>query len=134
MLFRSALTEYSTLMDFEEKYGGHIKEQVYERMVEDRYDDFFDWRSGKDMGILKSLDEFDNQLQYSSIVYSKGAMFIRELRREMGDKAFMKALREYFDTYKFKNASTKNFYDILQKNTNKDLKREFSKWLNIEIE
>ncbi|HZX21559.1 MAG TPA: M1 family metallopeptidase, partial [Clostridia bacterium] len=121
-----ALTEYSTLMYFEEKYGGHIKEQVYERMVEDRYEDFLGWRSGRDGGILRSLDEFDDQMQYSSIVYGKGAMFIRELRRKMGDKAFMSALREYFNTYKFKNAKTENFYDILQKNTNKDLKREFS--------
>jgi hypothetical protein len=45
-----ALTEYSTLMYFEEKYGGHIKEQVYERMVEDRYEDFLGWRLGRGIG------------------------------------------------------------------------------------
>jgi hypothetical protein len=129
-----ALTEYSTLMYFEEKYGGHIKEQVYERMVEDRYEDFLGWRLGRGGGILKGLDEFDDQMQYSSIVYGKGAMFIRELRRKMGDEAFMKAIREYFDTYKFKNAKTEDFCRILQKNTNKDLKRDFSKWLDVKIE
>lgn len=129
-----ALSEYSTLMYFEEKYGGHIKEQVYEKMVKAQYEDFLGIRFSRDGGILKSLDEFDDQLQYSSIVYGKGAMFIKELRREMGDEAFMKALREYFNTYKFKNASTKDFYNILQKNTDEDLKKEFSKWLNFEIE
>jgi len=129
-----ALTEYSTLMYFEEKYGGHIEEQVYEKMIKAQYEDFLGRRSGGDGGILKSLDEFDDQLQYSSIVYGKGAMFIRELRREMGDEAFIKALREYFDMYKFKNASTENFYNTLQKNTDKDLKKEFSKWLNLKIE
>ena len=116
------------------KIWGHIEEQVYEKMIKGQYEDFLGRRSGRDGGILKSLDEFDDQLQYSSIVYGKGAMFIRELRREMGDEAFIKALREYFDTYKFKNASTENFYNILQKNTDKDLKKEFSRWLNFKIE
>lgn len=129
-----ALTEYSTLMYFEEKYGGHIKEQVYEKMIKAQYEDFSHKSSNKDERILKSLNEFDNSFQYSSIVYSKGAMFIKELRREMGDEAFIKALREYFDTYKFKNATTEDFYNILQKNTDKDLKKEFSKWLNIKME
>ncbi|MFW5648822.1 MAG: M1 family metallopeptidase [Candidatus Alkaliphilus sp. MAG34] len=129
-----ALTEFSTLMYFEEKYGGHIKEQVYERMIEDQYEDILGWRFRKKGGILKGLDEFDDQRQYSSIVYGKGAMFMRLLRREMGDEAFIKALREYFDTYKFKNASTKDFYNILQKNTERDLKKEFSRWLGLEIE
>lgn len=129
-----ALSEYSTLMYFEEKYGGHIKEQVYEKMIEAQYEDFLGRRPSKDESILRGLDAFDDQLQYSSIVYGKGAMFIRELRREMGDEDFMKALREYFDTYKFKNAETKDFYNIFQKNTNKDLKKEFSRWLNFKIE
>ncbi len=129
-----ALTEYSTLLYFEKKYGGHIKEQVYEKMVEDQYDDFVGNRPKKDESILRSLKEFDNQLEYSSIVYSKGAIFIKELRREMGDDAFFKALKEYFVTYKFKNARTEDFYNILQKNTDKDLKKEFSRWLNFNIE
>ena len=129
-----ALSEFSALMYFEEKYGGHIKEQVYEKMIKEQYEDFLGIRLSRDDGILKELDEFDDQLQYSSIVYGKGAMFIRELRREMGDENFIKALREYFNTYKFRNASTKDFYNVLQKNTNKDLKKEFSRWLNFEIE
>lgn len=129
-----ALTEYSTLLYFEDKYGGHIKEQVYEKMVEDQYDYFVHKGSSKDKNILASLDEFDDPLQYSGIVYSKGAMFIKELRREMGDEAFIRALREYFETYKFKNASTQDFYNILQKNTTKDLSKEFHRWLNFKIE
>lgn len=129
-----ALTEFSTLMYFEEKYGGHIKEQVYERMIEEQYEDILGWKFRKEGGILKGLDEFDDRQQYSSIVYGKGAMFMRVLRREMGDEAFIKALREYFDTYKFKNVSTKDFYNILQKNTERDLKKEFSRWLGLKIE
>lgn len=130
-----ALTEHATLMYFEEKYGAHIEEEIYEKMIKAQYKDFVKHGYNKDdKGILRSLKEFDSSIEYSSIVYSKGAMFIKELRQEMGDEAFLKALREYFDTYKFKNATTKDFYNIMQKNTNKDLKNEFSKWLNKNME
>jgi len=124
-----ALTEYATLMYFEEKYGDKIEKEVYEQMIKAQYENFA-VGSSKEEGILRSLKEFDSALEYSSIVYSKGAMFIKELRDQMGDEAFIKALREYFETYKFKNATTEDFYSIIQKNTNKDLKDEFSKWLN----
>ncbi len=125
-----ALTEYSTLLYFEEKYGGHIKEQVYEKMIKAEFDDFTRKTSDENKSILKGLNEFDSSWEYSSIIYSKGAMFIRELRREMGNEAFIKALREYFGRYKFKNARTEDFFNIFQKNTDKDLKKELDKWLN----
>lgn len=125
-----ALTEYSTLMYFEEKYGDKIEKEVYEKMIEAQYKSFVGKESNKEESILRSLNQFNNSLEYSSIVYSKGAMFIKELRDQMGDEAFIKALREYFETYKFKNATTEDFYNIIQKNTDEDLKAEFSKWLN----
>jgi len=129
-----ALTEYSTLMYFEEKYGDRIEKEVYEKMIKAQYEDFIKSESNKQESILRSLKEFDSSLEYSSIVYSKGAMFIKELRDQMGDDDFIKALREYFETYKFKNATTEDFYNIVQKNTDKDIKDEFSKWLNFNME
>jgi len=107
---------------------------VYEKMIKAQYEDFIKSESNKQESILRSLKEFDSSLEYSSIVYSKGAMFIKELRDQMGDDDFIKALREYFETYKFKNATTEDFYNIVQKNTDKDIKDEFSKWLNFNME
>lgn len=125
-----ALTEYSTLMYFEKKYGHHIKEQIFEKMIEAQYKKYIDFEMDKGEGILRSLKEFNSSWQYSSIVYSKGAMFVSELRDEMGDANFIKALREYFETFKFKNASTESFYKICQDNSKKDLKPLFNLWLN----
>lgn len=125
-----ALTEYSTLMYFEKKYGPHIKEQVFEKMIKAQYENYANFETDKGEGILRSLREFDSSWQYSSIVYSKGAMFIHELREEMGEDAFLKALREYFEGFKFKNATTEDFYSICQSNSSKDLKNLFNQWLN----
>ncbi|WP_236905072.1 M1 family metallopeptidase [Clostridium formicaceticum] len=124
-----ALTEYTTLMYFEQKYGHHIKDQIFEKMIKAQYENYIDFESDKGEGILRSLKEFDSSWQYSSIVYSKGAMFIKELRDHMGDEAFFKALREYFETFKFKNATTEGFYTICKKNTQKDLSDLFNQWL-----
>lgn len=128
-----ALTEYSTLMYFEKKYGPHIKEQIFEKMIKAQYENYVKFETDKGEGILRSLREFDSSWQYSSIVYSKGAMFIHELREEMGEEAFLRALREYFEAFKFKNASTEDFYNICQKNSRKDLNYLFNQWLNAKL-
>lgn len=125
-----ALTEYSTLMYFEKKYGDHIKDEIYERMVKDSYEEFSKNNPKNNERILRSLKDFDNSVEYSNIVYSKGAMFIKELKDEMGEENFMKGLREYFEVYKFKNTRTEDFYNLMQSNTSKDLEEEFYKWLN----
>ena len=129
-----ALTEYATLMYFEEKYGDLIKEAVYEQMIKGQYEEFAKRYPNKGESILRSLKDFESSSEYSSIVYSKGAMFIGELREQMGDENFIKALREYYETYKFKNATTEDFYNIIQNNTDVKLKNEFSKWLQDNIE
>ncbi|ABR50828.1 Peptidase M1, membrane alanine aminopeptidase-like protein [Alkaliphilus metalliredigens QYMF] len=129
-----ALTEYSTLMYFEEKYGPHIKEQIFEKMIKAQYHNFTDFEPDKGEGILRSLKEFDSSWEYSSIVYSKGAMFVEELREHMGDEAFMTSMREYFLDYQFKNATTEDFFVVCQRNTSIDLRPLFTQWLEKQME
>ncbi|NLP36020.1 MAG: M1 family metallopeptidase, partial [Clostridiales bacterium] len=107
-----------------------IKGQIFDKMIKGQYENYIDLESDKGEGILRSLKEFDNSWQYSSIVYNKGAMFVHELREEMGEESFLNTLREYFEAYKYKNATTEDFLAICQKNTKKDLTPLFSQWLN----
>ncbi len=129
-----ALTEYSTLLYFEEKYGSHIKEQIFEKMIKAQYENFLALKTDKGEGILRSLKDFDDSLEYSSIVYSRGALFVEALRSEMGDKNFYRALREYYQRYQFQNVTTMDFYNIFEKNTDKKLKPLFQEWLKVNIE
>lgn len=129
-----ALTEYATLMYFEEKYGHHIKEQIFEKMIKAQYNNYIDFEPDKGEGILRSLREFNNSEEYSSIVYSKGAIFLSELRKEMGDEAFISALREYYRRFMFKNATTRDFYEVCSGMTEKELKPIFYEWLKIDFE
>ncbi|MCX7797771.1 MAG: M1 family metallopeptidase [Melioribacter sp.] len=66
---------------------------------------------------------------FSNLVYNKGAWVLHMLRREVGDSNFFKILRTYFQTYKYKNASTEDFQNVCEKVSNKNLDFFFDQWV-----
>jgi len=109
---------------------------------------YYEFTSGK--GALQSTmisnyrDNFPGSLSspgsflFSSTVYNKGAWALHMLRNETGDTVFFKILREYFEKYKYQNASTEDFQEICELISGKDLDKFFDQWINgegeIEIE
>jgi aminopeptidase N len=71
----------------------------------------------------------DPDLLFSRIVYNKGAWVLHMLRRELGDEKFFEILRTYYDTFKYKNASTKDFVEIAESKSNKNLSKFFDQWI-----
>lgn len=61
--------------------------------------------------------------------YEKGGWFLHMLRVKLGDKIFFKSIRTYYATYKFKNASTRDFQRIVEKVSGKSLTLFFNQWL-----
>ncbi|MHC1737304.1 MAG: M1 family metallopeptidase [Ignavibacteriaceae bacterium] len=66
---------------------------------------------------------------FSKTVYDKGAWVLHMLRGEVGDNAFFAILRKYFETYKYKNASTEDFKSVAEKVSGKDLTKFFDQWV-----
>ena len=66
---------------------------------------------------------------FSSVVYDKGAWVLHMLRRELGDKDFFNTLHNYFEKYKYKNASTDDFKKISEETSGKDLDQFFRQWV-----
>jgi hypothetical protein len=58
---------------------------------------------------------------YVQAVYEKGATFLEELRRAMGDEAFFRAMREIVDTYRFGIATTDGVLAIFEANAGQQL-------------
>uniref|UniRef100_A0AAF5DI52 Uncharacterized protein n=1 Tax=Strongyloides stercoralis TaxID=6248 RepID=A0AAF5DI52_STRER len=52
---------------------------------------------------------------FDAISYSKGAAIIQMIKGISGDSAFQKALREYLETYSYKNAEGQDLWNIIQK-------------------
>ncbi|MEI7812477.1 MAG: M1 family metallopeptidase [Ignavibacteria bacterium] len=66
---------------------------------------------------------------FSSTVYDKGAWILHMLRSEMGDSVFFKSMRDYYETYKYKNAGSNDFIKVCSKNYGRDLSYFFKQWL-----
>ncbi|MEA4813250.1 MAG: M1 family metallopeptidase [Anaerolineaceae bacterium] len=58
---------------------------------------------------------------YRDAVYLRGAQFLRELRKTMGDEAFFAALKEYFDSNLYGIGSSKVFFEIFRKHSNANI-------------
>lgn len=104
-----ALTEYSTILYFEHKYG----RSVFDDLINSMESQTIDYVSED---IFKSINEYRNSIDYSLNVYTKGALAFNEIRNTIGDEKFFEVLREYYDTYKFENVNSSKFVDIWHKN------------------
>jgi hypothetical protein len=124
-----ALTEYSTLLYYEKKYGKEVKEQIYKNMIVRYYDAYRNSDPNVNEAVYRSINKFKDSIEYQVMVYYKGAMFVEDLRNNLGDEQFFKVLKVYFDKYKFKNANTEGFINLCEQVTDKEWRQNFKEWL-----
>jgi aminopeptidase N len=61
--------------------------------------------------------------------YEKGAWVLHMLRRRLGDEAFFKGLRDYYNAHKSANATSEDLRAALEKASGKNLKEFFARWV-----
>jgi aminopeptidase N len=66
---------------------------------------------------------------FSSLVYDKGAWILHMLRNKLGDNDFFNALRNYYEKYKYSNASTEDFKKVCETTSGKNLDQFFKQWV-----
>jgi aminopeptidase N len=66
---------------------------------------------------------------FSQTIYDKGAWVLHMLRWETGDSNFFNILRDYFENFKYKNASTNDFKHVCESVSGKDLTKFFDQWV-----
>ncbi len=87
--------------------------------------------------LSKYKEDFEGKLYYpannmfGSTVYDKGAWILHMLRRETGDSLFFKIIRTWFETYKYKSASTDDFKKMCQTITGIDFTKFFDQWVYV---
>ncbi len=124
-----ALAEYSTLLYYEKKYGAQVKNQLFEKRIVKNYERYKRSGQSENNAIYRSINQFKDVQEYQALVYCKGAMFLQDLRKQLGDEIFFKMMQVYFDKYKYKNANTEDFIKVCEQVSNKDLSTSFKKWL-----
>lgn len=68
-------------------------------------------------------------LFYGNLFYGRGAIFLRELRDELGQAELLTVLSNYCKAYAHKIATTQDFLDILQANTASDVSGIIEKYI-----
>lgn len=63
--------------------------------------------------------------------YQKGGWVLHMLRRQIGDEAFTKGLRLFFQRFKNSNALTSDFEKVMEEVSGKNLKQFFFQWLRV---
>ncbi len=115
---------YFTDLYWESKYG---TEAMNERLI------------GERNRVIKFSREYRHPIvdtTYESLMdllnphsYQKGAWVLHMLRNEIGDSAFWKGIRSYYDRYKFSNATSADFQAIVERESKTDLDVFFNQWL-----
>lgn len=84
------------------------------------YTEFIKTRQEEVMGIFS--DHFLTNNGYSVAAYIKGELFLVQLEYIVGRQTFFKILKNYFETWKFKHPTDRDFIHIAQKISGMDLK------------
>ncbi len=61
--------------------------------------------------------------------YDKGAWVLHMLRKKLGDETFWKGIKTYYEKFKFSNASTNDFKNVMAEVSSKNLDTFFTQWL-----
>ncbi|MBB6217441.1 hypothetical protein HNQ80_003562 [Anaerosolibacter carboniphilus] len=123
-----SLTAYGEVIYAMEIFGekeGQEYEKVYN---EAEYNDVE--ATIQDKKMLKSLDQFEGWDDYGPLIYNRGSMFMNEIYEKYGKDKLYNIFAEYYDQYRFKNATTENFKAVCEAVLGEDVEPLFQKWLH----
>lgn len=110
---------------FIEKYEGDDAFREYMRNAADRY---FRYEQQTSTPIHDTATP-DLMRLLNPNNYEKGAWVLHMLRRRMGDEAFFKGLRDYYQAHESANATTEDLRAALEKVSGKALRNFFARWV-----
>jgi aminopeptidase N len=120
-----ALATFSSLV-YQEKYQPEVLAGTITHYQEDR---LMAEDSTGDTGIDQPVQDFLDRIEtYSPVVYSKGALFFVDLRREIGDRAFFEALRSYYAKYAGQIATPEDLLGEFENACQCELDNVYTQW------
>jgi aminopeptidase N len=110
---------------FIEKYEGDAAFRDYMRNNAEQY---FKYQKRNNIPIHDTATQ-DLMSLLNPNNYEKGAWVLHMLRKQLGDEAFFKGLRNYYNEHASANATTEDLRKALEKPSGKDLKGFFGRWV-----
>ena len=113
------LAEYSAVMFFEkyEKYGYKRADMVAEALREYRsyYDVYGSVLGRTDTRMTRNLKEYLSEYEYKCLSFDKAVVMFDTLRKSVGDKKFLAALRKYYSANQYKNCQPAELIGCFEK-------------------
>lgn len=76
---------------------------------------------GKENPMVTHADHYETNLAYGIAAYSKGQVFVEQLKYVVGEEVLKQALLTYFDTWKFKHPNPNDFKRVVEKESGLEL-------------
>ena len=110
---------------FIEKYDGQDAFRDYMRGAAERY---FTYEKQRKAPIHDTVTQ-DLMKLLNENNYEKGAWVLHMLRRRLGDQAFFRGLRAYYNAHRDANATTEDLRKALENSSGKNLREFFGRWI-----
>src|SRR5207245_9127987 len=72
---------------------------------------------------------FETTAGCSALVYNKSAAVLHMLRRLVGDEAFFRGVRRFYEASRFRKAGTEELRAAMEAETGRPLERFFERWI-----
>ncbi len=129
-----SLSEYSTALFFDNysKYGVSYDDFIANALSSYMlYVDVVETIRGDVITKMNlPVNEYQNDYEYSYMVYVKGVIMFDSLKTIVGDKKLTAGFKKYYTDNKFKIATKQDFYDAFSSSCHKDLNGFFEGFLN----
>ena len=113
------LAEYSVVLFYENYPEYNLTRKALVQSAEQTYKVFCsvsDKLFGKvNTVMLRSLKDFSSEYEYVNMAYIKPCIMYDTLRNTVGEEKFFKALKRYYESYKFKNATPDDLVGVYEK-------------------
>jgi hypothetical protein len=86
-------------------------------------------KAGKTEPLTTHADHFNTNRGFSVSSYSRGALVLSQLYYMMGEDLFFKAMRRYYNTWKFRHPDMHDFISIMEKESGLVLDWFFDQWV-----
>lgn len=95
------------------------------------YKNYTTWAlSGNEEPASQHSDFFSRNKAYSTASYIKGSLLLNQLRYIMGEKTFWKAMKRYYEAWKFRHPEPNDFVRVMEKTSGLQLKWFLNLWIN----
>ena len=121
-----ALTQYTSLLYYEDRYGPDAAQGVLESAFEQPYQRLLE--DDEDMPAGLPVAAYPEAL-YGAVVYGKGPLFFHELRQSVGDEAFDHILRAYFEEHRYGVAYPQDLLEVAERVSGQELDVLYKEWI-----